>query len=253
MPAPALVLHIPHASPAIPMDVRETLLLGARALAVELLRVTDAFTDELFEVPPSQGCSIVYPVSRLVVDPERFRDDLEEVMAERGVGAVYTCASDGRPLRNPLSPQRREALLATWYDPHHASLTAAVRRALEAHDRCLIIDCHSFPSTPLYTDLDQRVPRPAMCIGTDVFHTPHELAVTALQHLEAQGLSVQVDRPYAGTLVPREFYRRDGRVHSIMIEVNRSWYMDEATGQKSPRFAEMRQMIQGLIGRLAGR
>jgi N-formylglutamate amidohydrolase len=78
-----------------------------------------------------------------------------------------------------------------------------------------------------------------------------ELTEAGREWLEARGYTVLVDRPYAGTLVPRDFYRSDPRVHSIMIEVNRALYMDEPSGQKSPRFAEMRQLITALVAQLA--
>ena len=40
------------------------------------------------------------------------------------------------------------------------------------------------------------------------------------------GLTVLVDRPFAGALVPAKHYRSQHRVSSIMIEVNRRFYMD---------------------------
>jgi len=75
----------------------------------------------------------VFPVSRLVVDVERFPDDEDEPMAGRGMGAVYTRLSSGERLR----------------------------------------------------DL---------------------------------GFSAEVNRPFAGSIVPAAFWRRDRRVRSMMIE-----------------------------------
>jgi N-formylglutamate amidohydrolase len=47
--------------------------------------MTDAFTDDLFSTKISIiKHTIVYPVSRLVVDPERFIDDDKEVMSKKG-------------------------------------------------------------------------------------------------------------------------------------------------------------------------
>jgi N-formylglutamate amidohydrolase len=38
--------------------------------------------------------------------------------------------------------------------------------------------------------------------------------------------------------VPAEYYKRDTRVRSIIVEVNRRLYMDETTGEKLASFGE---------------
>jgi N-formylglutamate deformylase len=48
--------------------------------------MTDAFTDELFPENPHVVERVIYPLSRLVVDPERFINDEEEPMASIGMG-----------------------------------------------------------------------------------------------------------------------------------------------------------------------
>ena len=130
------------------------------------------------------------PVSRLVVDPERFPDDADEPMASKGMGAVYTRTSDGRPLRASLDATERERLLRAYYFPHHEMLECLVADALAANGRCLIIDAHSFPSSPLPCDLDQSAARPDICIGTDAFHTSEWLQRTAVAAFGGLGWSV---------------------------------------------------------------
>jgi N-formylglutamate amidohydrolase len=90
-----VIVHIPHASRAIPDEFREQFLLSDEALAAELLAMTDLYTDRLFEEAVADSATIVYPVSRLVVDPERFADDALEPMSQRGMGVVYTRTSGG--------------------------------------------------------------------------------------------------------------------------------------------------------------
>jgi hypothetical protein len=46
--APLTVLHLPHASTVIPADERASIHLSDDGLALELLRMTDHYTDELF-------------------------------------------------------------------------------------------------------------------------------------------------------------------------------------------------------------
>jgi N-formylglutamate amidohydrolase len=243
-----LVLHIPHSSTVIPAAVRPTLLLTEAEVQQELLRMTDAYTDELFR---SDGMtSVRYPVSRIVVDPERFESDADEVMSKVGMGVVYTKTSDGRSLRRIPTPSDREALLAAYYRPHHAALTDAVASAVRQHGRCLVVDCHSFPSFPLPYELDQRPDRPDICIGTDPFHTPIGLAAEVIECFQLHGYTIALNRPFAGALVPATVYRRDANVAALMIEVNRALYMDEQTGAKSSRFDEIRTAVAQLLERL---
>jgi N-formylglutamate amidohydrolase len=50
--------------------------------------------------------------------------------------------------------------------------------------------------------------------------------------LQLESYSVAVDAPFAGALVPLASYRKDRRIWSVMIEVNRRLYMDEHSGLK---------------------
>ena len=237
-----IVIHVPHASTLIPEDER-----GYEAdLKTELLKLTDHYCDELF---CGSRPSVVFPVNRLVCDPERFRSDEDECMARVGMGAVYTRAHDGAVLRN-ITPGERERILVKYYDPHHARLTEAVGKAIEDAGRCLIVDGHSFSAEPLPFEADQDPDRPDICIGTDPFHTPPELAAAALDLMRGLGYSVKADRPFSGAITPLAYYRREPRVKSIMIELNRRLYMD-AHGRKSGGFEAVRNDVQTLIERLA--
>jgi N-formylglutamate deformylase len=48
--------------------------------------MTDAWTDEIVARIAFDATRVIFPVSRLVVDPERFPDDADEPMAARGIG-----------------------------------------------------------------------------------------------------------------------------------------------------------------------
>jgi N-formylglutamate amidohydrolase len=68
------VLHIPHSSRQVPAGERGAIRLDDRALEFELLRMTDAYTDVLFPSTPVEAARLVFPVSRLVCDVERFQE-----------------------------------------------------------------------------------------------------------------------------------------------------------------------------------
>ena len=210
----AIILHIPHASTVLPSEVE--FLLGHEELAYEVDSMTDHLTDKLFDLPGARRC--VFPVSRLVVDPERF---IEDPMESVGMGVVYTHISSGKPLRQ-ISSGQRQSLIDQYYHPHHQQLTAMARDVLNIHGRCLIIDCHSFPATPLDYEADQY--RPDICIGTDAFHTPPSLEARLVNSFKELGYLVAINSPFAGSLVPMDFYQKERGVQSIMVELNRGLY-----------------------------
>jgi N-formylglutamate deformylase len=211
-----VILHVPHSSTFVPDDCQ--FLLSASSLAMEIENLTDHQTHKLFDC---DGASkLVFPVSRLVVDPERFIDDPMESV---GMGVVYTHTSDGDPLR-AISEMDRLTLIDTYYHPHHNNLTRMVDSGLEQHGQCLIIDCHSFPAQPLPYELDRN--RPDICIGTDTYHTSAELKNCLSKAFEGSGYRVAIDSPFSGSIVPLKHYQLDRRVSSVMIEVNRSLYAD---------------------------
>ena len=253
---PWVVLHIPHDSTLVPEQVRPQFLLSDQDLALELRRMTDQFTNELFAEPSSEATVIRAPVSRLVVDVERFAADDQEPMATRGMGAVYEMTSSLTPLRRQISAEEREALMRTWYHPHHDRLEAAVTDVLNRHGRCLVIDGHSFPGTALpYEKADSSIKRPDICIGSDPFHTPRELEHAFVEVFSRDGWRVAVNEPFSGALVPVSRYRTDPRVTGVMVEVNRDLYLDPSTFEPNPEFhriaSEIRARCAHALARLA--
>ena len=239
-----VLFHVPHDSTFIPPSERSKLLLNDEGLKSELLRMTDHWTFDLFTQGVPEERVLRSPVSRLVVDVERFEEDSLEIMASRGMGAVYERTSDGQQLRHSLPAAQRQQLMNTWYLPHHHRLTEAVQRALDDHGQALMIDAHSFPSHPLPCDWDQKPDRPDICIGTDEFHTPPQLTDALFDAFGTSGWTVKLNSPFAGALVPMRHYRKQRNLAAVMIEVNRALYIDETTGKRLQCFSSVARTLR---------
>ncbi len=234
------LLHIPHSSTEIPEKyLRE---FEKEKLCREKDVMTDWFCDELFDCGRD---SLVFPVSRLVCDAERFRADGDEIMSRVGMGAVYTNASDLSALRC-VTENEKEEIISEYYDVHHAFFAEAVGEKLKKYGECLIIDCHSFHPSPLPYELCQNEERPDFCVGTSSFHTPDALKDAVVGSLKKHGYTAAVDSPFAGTIVPMKYYGKDRRVTSVMIEVNRKLYMS-SPGVKNGDFEKIRRVIKECI------
>jgi N-formylglutamate amidohydrolase len=108
-------------------------------------------------------------------------------------------------------------------------MAALVDERLAATGHAVLIDVHSYPSRPLPYELHGAGPRPAICLGTDPYHTPAALLDTARQALSRCG-DVDVDTPFSGCYVPLRQHRRQRAVTALMVEIRRDVYLTEPSG-----------------------
>ena len=241
-----VILHAPHGGRAIPQEFLESFVVTPQELEAEKDSLTDHHTDVL--VSSITGAStFVNRMSRFAVDVERFPDETEE-MNEVGMGVLYTHGSRRQELRRPTA-RDRDALMAFFVD-YSASVTSLVDATLLQHGRALIIDVHSFTKYPLPYELHADQSRPPLCIGFDPFH-----ASTAFIQLvtDAFGwLSPTHNEPFQGAYVPLKHYRTDARVTSVMLEIRRDVYMDEASLElDATAFEQLRASLQQLVDSVA--
>ena len=246
-----LIVHIPHASQFIPETERAGLAIDDAELRRQQQAIVDHRTDELFAPQNPNAIIVAAPVSRLVVDVERFRDDKDEPTAKYGMGAVYTRGVNGVPLRPKLEASERERLLKTWYDPHHAKLNREVERLCTTGSReCILIDAHSYPLDPLPTELSNSSSRPEICIGSDA-QWSRGIESIVVAHFEKAGYEVGLDTPYKGSLVPsvvtsNPLTNTYAGFSTVMIEVRRDIYLDTNTSLPGGRFTHLQSTLNAL-------
>ncbi len=100
-----MILHIPHSS-------TNTLNYVLNNKEREILRMTDHFTDDLYRC--RDASRIVFGLSRLICDVERFEDDNEEFMSRFGMGVCYTTNTDGKKLRD-VTIEDRQYIIENYY------------------------------------------------------------------------------------------------------------------------------------------
>ena len=235
-----LILHIPHSSTNIPFY--DGFVNDMDKIDREIVKLTDWFTDDLFSNEIDDA--IIAPFSRIFCDVERFADDKLEVMSKFGMGVLYEKFDDEETLRE-VTPELRKRVLKDFYWKHHETLSELVKTRLESNNSCLIVDCHSFPEKALNRSLNKTTFRPDFNIGTDSYHTPKKLIELSKRYFEELGYSLGIDEPYSGTMVPMEYYKKDDRVQSIMLEVNRKLYLD--VDKKSDGYEKTKAVVQGYL------
>jgi len=222
-----VILHVPHSSRLIPEDIRSAISLTDEELSYELDQMTDSHTDLIANNAVAdlsfKPWIFKNQLSRLVIDPERFPDE-REVMNKVGMGAVYMKTSTGKNLRaedfNPAP------LIDEYFKPYAKAFTDLVNKLLLKHNAVLIIDVHSYRLNQHPNAVNHGQVRPPICLGTDDFHTPKWLAQLAKDCFSPVGEVIE-NQPYAGSYVPLEFYGKDQRVLSLMLEARADQFLDE--------------------------
>jgi N-formylglutamate deformylase len=238
-----VILHVPHSSRFIPPDVRRDIALSDDALERELALLTDAHTERIAELAAVAAVrrpwQFVNQLSRLVVDPERFPDEREE-MSRVGMGAVYTRTAMGEHLRDP-DPD----LVQSWYRPYAQALSDLVDQRIAAAGHAVIVDVHSYPSVRLPYEMG-GARRPVICLGTDRFHTP-EWMVDAASAAFAECGDIGENTPFDGCYVPLKHYQVDDRVSGIMVELRRDLYMSEPGGPSTDGLTAVARCLAAFV------
>lgn len=242
-----IILHIPHSSYYVPDEYNTLFYLSKNDLFKEQLKMTDSYTDELFNI--LYVTKHIFPISRLVCDVERFRNEDDEEMSKQGMWVCYERTSDLKPLKKVNDSHKKE-ILEKYYDLHHSRFEQLTEEKLFHFGKCLIIDAHSFSSEPLPYELHAQKTRPDICIGTDIFHTPDKITKYLYFAFTKLNYKVGINTPFCGTIVPLKYYRQNNNVMSVMIEINRKLYMNEKTGEKNNGFNKINNDIVNVVKNL---
>jgi N-formylglutamate deformylase len=257
-----IILTSPHSGRHYPA----AFLASSRLDATAIRRSEDSFVDELFGAAPSLGIPLLaaeFPRAYCDVnrepwelDPAMFRDSLPDYVnaasprVVAGLGTIARIVGTGEPIyRQKMLFAEAQARITACWQPYHDTLQALIDSTLRKFGMCLVLDCHSMPSTP-----GQRGSlRPPDVILGDVHGTScaPQMAGFIETKLTRLGLRVRRNDPYAGGYITRHYGRPRDNVHAAQIEVLRALYMDEAKFEKTERFHTLAETVLKLLSALA--
>ena len=224
-PLSTVIIHAPHGGMIIPESVRAEIVLNDLELANESVIMADIATDEIardiYAKSQIKPWVFINTYSRLVIDPERFPDEREEMNAV-GMGVVYTKTSDQRTLRRADDVRDRQ-LVDEYFQPYSDELSDLTSRVLEVNNHVTLLDLHSFAPEALPYELHKNDERPALCLGADEFHTATDLIVRAKAAF-ASIRPIAINQPFSGTYVPLAHYGVNATVQSLMLEIRKDTY-----------------------------
>ncbi|MBB4267007.1 N-formylglutamate amidohydrolase [Roseospira visakhapatnamensis] len=254
-----LVVASPHSGTAYPA----AFLAVARPPLAKLRASEDTHVEAMMAAAPELGAPLLAALFPRVfldvnrepweLDPAMFSDPLPACAnttsprVRAGLGTLPRLAGDGAPIyarRLPLAEAERR--LARHYYPYHETLARLVSQTRVRFGHCVLLDCHSMPSSAL--EEERAWTRPDVILG-DRHGTACDPLVTDTVEavLGDMGLRVRRNRPYAGGHTTRHHGRPDAGIHALQIEVNRALYMDEGTRRPTDGLARLGRSMAVLM------
>lgn len=252
-----MVVEIPHAGVEVPREVRSEL----RVSDAVLLRDADTWVDELWCDAVKWGATVIgAKVSRLVVDLNRERDDIDAGSVRGGPreknaaqGVIWREGSEGeKVLAGPLEWEKYERRLERFWRPYHEALAMRIEGLHRRYGRVLLLSGHSMPSWGRDRITGELRRWADVVPGTRGRSTAEGGVIDEIErYFSAAGLSVRHDEPFRGGATTGRWGRPGEGFHAVQIEVRRGVYMHETEMKKKPESLRwMRGVMSGLVERL---
>ena len=233
-----IILHVPHASSSFEFAGKDEFVSKWLHKAEPLI---DWYTDELFtpQMQDERIIPIIFDTCRTLVDVERMCDDPLE---EKGLGITAYPLLQGGDVRNSKEEDIR-------YMKKYLNHQHKLANLLVEHHNSLLIDCHSFSSRPTILQPDaSRNQDVDICIGFNEDNTrpSDEVLSIVYEHFHNKGYKVAVNTPFSNS----KTVETPAKYTSLMIEINKTIYMDESTLAKAESFEKVKMDLCSLYKKL---
>lgn len=257
-------LAVPHAGRAYP----DSLLKTMRHPETAALKLEDRYVDRLARgVAAATGVGLlVANAPRAMIDLNRAPDDVDWDMfgkSERPQQGGYITSRRARGGLG-LIPRRVPGIGELWKHQHaeaelnaricdiHAPYHACLSESLaDVHDRwgvAVLLDLHSMPPIQRRGGLA----RPEFVLGDRFGASCHGgLVASAFAHFHENDRLAAHNRPYSGGYILERHAAPEVGLHAMQLEIDRSAYLDSRLAEPGEGFANVVELLIGLVRRLA--
>ncbi len=259
-----LLISVPHAGRVYP----GTLLERMRNPGFAALKLEDRYVDRLAaQIARETGAALLIAhAPRAMIDLNRATDDVDWDMFARGRPSSLGSYTPGMRVRSGLGliPRRLPGLGELWkrrhdeedlaaridliHTPYHACLAQTLQGLRDRWGAALLLDLHSMP--PL--GFSGGLPAPEFVLGDRFGASCHgSLVGTTFSYFAEMRCVAAHNRPYAGGYVLERHAQPTEGLHALQLEVDRSSYLDARLAEPGAGFADMAELLVGLVRRLA--
>lgn len=243
-----MVLSSPHSGQFIPEEFLANSVLDIN----ELRSSEDSFVEDIIKPAADLGIPMIaMNISRAFIDVNRDKIEIDETMyydypqqanpvgsrrCRVGLGVIPRIVSQNKNIYNgQISWEEAQKRIKNIYEPYHKKLKQLVDKCVKKFGYCLLIDCHSMPSS-ICKIMDESKPVD-FCISNLFDQScPAQFFEFLSGSLSEKGYRVEYNRPYSGGFITFNYCQPRKNIYTLQIEINRGLYMEEAVYKKNNNF-----------------
>lgn len=259
-----LVFDSPHSGAHYPKD------FGYACDFETLKQAEDQHVDDLFANATNHGGHLLLAhFPRSYIDVNRSCDDIDLQLlnepwtgptanptsrSDAGIGLIRRLVKPGVPVYDrALSSEEILTRIEKYYRPYHEKLADLIEEAHYNFGQAWHINCHSMPHSSAYPKhgigLIGNTARPSDFVLGDRDGTACDPNFTrALRDfIRKLGYTVTINDPFKGVELVERYSNPTRGYNSIQIEINKSLYMDEETGKKTPGYTKLKSDLDSIM------
>lgn len=237
--------------------------LGAALMAVQVSR---AYLDL------NRSIDDLDPLLLEDIPPEILNNPPADFRSPYGYGAIRRLCQKGKPVQKgkiPLPNWQRRLFYYRKIMENFQNRMEKLRQTFPILTPIIHINCHSMPSRVAMTAAQDGLWSQSVdiCLGNlggisdrgnlgtpstypeimDHLSASPEITRHLFELCKIKGYRVSLNNPYKGAEILRRFGRPAAGIHSIQIEINKSLYMNEKTGEKYNGFNKLQDDLESIF------
>ena len=250
-----LLVMTPHSGRNYDKDFLKYICLNIH----ELRNTEDFFIDRLFSPVRNNFSFLNATFPRIFVDANRSPLEIDSTMWEEnnlktlfdsnsskvlnGIGVFAKYNLFGKVIYSsklPFSEANRRLL--SFYFPYHKKIREIIRKIKSNYNKMLALDCHSMAADLVDNKTD------IVLSNRDNKSSSRELLVLVKKSLKKFSYNIQVNEPFKGGFITRNYGNPKKDIHFIQVEINKKLYMDEINLKlKMKSFMRLKDCFDNLI------
>ena len=250
-----IVLSSPHSGTFLPEEYLKLSNLNIK----EIKQNEDSLVDELLSFKKKYNNTFISTNwSRGVVDVNRCSNDFIDndfssplinfesnptKYALSGLGVIPTKGFHNKKIYStPISGDLANYWIKTAWSSFHENLRSILTDTKNKYGYNVLLDFHSMPSNISYNkNIDVVI---GDCFGKS---SSIKLVKYIRKFFTNKNYQVNLNKPFSGGFITKNYGEPEKNSHAIQIEINRSLYIDERTRKKNVNFKNIRNLFKDLI------